>query len=130
VAWRGNLIANVDTAGARIVIRNNRFRETRSQAILVQGSHFVVQSNQFDRIAGPAIRVHFGLNEWYESISPRNILIENNQFGDCGFAPSKPNVAILFQQTDANGDPISLIRDVRLRGNRFTQFRRRGSAGN
>ncbi|MEM1227482.1 MAG: hypothetical protein AAGJ40_17420 [Planctomycetota bacterium] len=118
VAWRGKLIANTDTAGARIVIRENLFRDTRSQAVLVQASHVLVQANRFERIAGPAVKIHFGLNDWFESIAPRNIVIEDNRFGDCAFAPSKPSKAILLQQTGRDGRPISLIRDVRILGNK------------
>ncbi|MDA8745605.1 right-handed parallel beta-helix repeat-containing protein [Rubripirellula amarantea] len=113
----GQLIFNADTAGGRVVIQNNRFLSTRAQGVLVQTSHVLIRGNIFDEIAGPAISVRFGLSDWYESIAPSNIVIEQNRFGAVGFDRDKANAAIEIKQKGSGGSPVSIISNVRIRDN-------------
>lgn len=113
----GTLVANVDNGGGRVVIRNNRFESTRSQGILVQTQHVVVEDNAFDAIAGPAIRLNMGLTEWFEAVNTDNVLIVDNVFGRSGGTVGDSGELIEFRQNDAAGAPVDIIGNVRIEGN-------------
>ncbi len=120
-----DLIGNVDTAGARVVIRNNRFVDGRAQGIVLQTSHVVVEGNHFEGIAGPAIKLNVGLTGWYEAINPQNLLIKDNVFTRCSQSLQKSNELIHFEESDSKGRPIELISNVRVIGNRLVDPRSR-----
>lgn len=115
----GVLAVNADTAGSRVIIRNNHFTGTRAQGVLVQTSNTKVVDNVFEDIAGPAIKLNFALKDWYESICPSNVVIQNNTFLDCAFSPTKSPEIIHVQQLDPSGDTISIISNVRIENNRL-----------
>jgi hypothetical protein len=115
----GVLAVNVDTAGSRVIIRNNRFTGTRAQGVLVQTSNTRIDGNSFEDIAGPAIKLNFALKDWYEAICPANILIKDNTFTTCAFSPKKSSSVIHVQQLDRSGREISIISNVKMQNNRL-----------
>ena len=108
----GSLIGNVDNSGPRIVIRNNIFRDTRAQGVLVQTSHAVIDNNLFEGIAGPAIKLNLALDYWYEAINTRNILIKHNTFFKSSLSTQKSNELIYFNQYDGFGNDVEAIDNV------------------
>ncbi len=110
----GMLVANPDNSGGRVVIRHNIFDGTRSQGVLVQTQHVVVESNRFANIAGPAIELRMVLREWFEAVNVDNVLIEANVFSKSSLAAYKPNEQIHVEQTNGLGDAVSVIGNVRI----------------
>lgn len=119
----GTLIGNVDNSGARVVIRNNKFYESRAQGVLVQSSHVVLDQNTFEGIAGPAVKLNFSLANWYEAINTRNILISNNRFERSSQSKKKSNELIHFNQQNGLGNEVDLIDNVKIIGNRLLGVR-------
>ncbi len=115
----GSLVGNVDNSGARVVIRNNIFQESRAQGILVQTSNVLVENNRFEGIAGPAIKVNLSLNEWFESIDPNNILITGNKFVRCAGSRSKSHDLIFINQFNGQDQPVEVINHLKIIGNRL-----------
>lgn len=124
----GALIGNVDNAGARIVIRNNTFTETRAQGVLVQTSHIALEGNRFERIAGPAIKINLSLNDWYEAIHPSNIRIAENQFLQCATSLTKSHDLIFIHQLNGKGQPVDVIDHLKVVGNRLIEPLASGAA--
>lgn len=115
----GSIIGNVDNGGGRTVIRNNRFGPTRAQGVLVQTSHMVVDNNFFDGIAGPAIKLNLALDDWYEAINPSNILIQNNRFTRSALSREKSNELVYLHEVDGHGDPVQILDNIKITGNRI-----------
>ena len=115
---KGSIIGNVDNGSGRVVVRDNRFGDTRSQGVLVQTSHVVVSGNRFDGVAGPAIKLNVALEDWYEGIAVSNVLVSDNRFARSSAAADKPNELIHFEQTNRADREVDIIDDVVIRGNR------------
>ena len=109
----GTLLANATTSGARIVIRDNVFRDTRAQGVLIQTSHVSVTGNHFIGIAGPAVDVRFVHDGWFESIAPRNVRVADNRYERCGVATDKPDGPVEVSQRDSEGGSVDVIQSLR-----------------
>ncbi|MEM9368781.1 MAG: hypothetical protein AAGD07_22550 [Planctomycetota bacterium] len=115
----GSIIGNVDHAGSRVVVRNNRLIDTRAQGVLVQTSHVAVVKNHFEGIGGPAIKLNMNMNLWYEAIRTGDVLIADNTFAETCFGRTKPNDLIQFVQLNGNEQTVPIIDDVRIIGNQL-----------
>lgn len=113
----GDLVANPENAGNRVLIRRNVFEGTRAQGVLVQSQHMVIEDNTFRRIVGPAIKLNFALQKWFEAVDVSNILIKNNSFLESSKSMVKSHELIHFNQIGGQGEVIDLIDDVRIVGN-------------
>jgi len=117
LAMEDILVANPDVSPSRIVVRDNTFSTSRAQGVLVQAANMVVENNHFENIAGPAVKLNFALSDWYEGVSVRNIVIDNNTYKDTAVGSSKPPYTIYFNQFDGNQNSVNLITDVKISRN-------------
>lgn len=122
----GNLVANPDLAGGRIIIRNNYLSTTRAQGILAQASNLIIENNLLSNTSGPAIKISARLEQWYEGVQPRNMLIKNNEFYNTGVGLDKRDQGALYiAQEDEQGNPVQVIDYVQLQGNIMKRAARR-----
>ena len=119
----GHLIANLNNAGGRVLIRNNDFYHSRSQGALLQTQHMIVRDNVFSKIAGPAVKLNLSLQDWYEGVNGSNIAVLNNQFIDTGLDPTKPLLAVEINGENDHGELVEVIDSVLLLGNGDNQVR-------
>lgn len=115
----GSILANVDNAGTRILVRRNRMEQSRAQGVLAQTSNLIIVDNYFEGIAGPAIKFNLALGFWYEAVSPKNVLVKNNTFSNSSQSLAKSNELIYFHEEGPGGVPVQIIDKVRIAGNRL-----------
>ena len=116
----GDIVGNISNAAARVVIRNNVFKETRAQGVLVQTSHVIVENNLFERIAGPPIKLNLALDGWYEAINTSNVAIIDNRFVESATSVEKPKELIYFHELDGQGNAVKIIDNVVIAGNEIS----------
>jgi hypothetical protein len=75
----GSLLGNA-TRTASLVFANNVVRNKRSRGILIQTRSAIVEHNVFANIGDAGILITSDSNDWYESISSKNIQIRHNKF--------------------------------------------------
>ena len=112
-----SIIGNVDNGGGRVIIRGNDLRETRSQGVLVQTSHVVVENNLIQGTGGPAIKLNLALEDWYEAINTNNVLLQNNSFQRTSQSVAKTNEIIHVYQRDRTDNEVDIIDNVTIIGN-------------
>lgn len=115
----GSIIGNIDNSGGRVIIRNSDFHESRSQGVLTQTSNVVIDNNSFAGIGGPAITVEQALEDWYEAVNTRNVLIRDNTFARSSQNIAKPNELIHFNQVNSQGQPVEVIDNVLIANNQI-----------
>lgn len=66
------------------IIRNCRFSNNRARALLLQGSHGIVENNIFEKIQGAAIQIETGSeSRWSEGKGVKNLVIRKNRIEQC-----------------------------------------------
>ena len=75
----GYLLGNT-TRTAHLVFKNNVVRNKRCRGILIQTRSAIVENNVFANLGDAGILITCDSNDWYESISSKNVEIRNNKF--------------------------------------------------
>ena len=77
----GNAMANL-TRSPKLIFDNNLVRNKRNRGILVQTRNVEIENNCFSNVLNGAIQLVADVNNFNESISPKDVTIENNKFID------------------------------------------------
>ena len=76
----GMYCSNV-SATAHVEFKNNIIRNKRNRGILIQVRDSIFENNTFKNVAHGALMIHSEIvNNYFESIMPRNITIKSNKF--------------------------------------------------
>ncbi|MDR0832158.1 MAG: hypothetical protein LBM99_04615 [Bacillales bacterium] len=67
------------TRSATLLFENNLVRNKRCRGVLVQTRGAIIRNNTFANMDA-GVFLATDANEWYESITPQDVLIENNKF--------------------------------------------------
>lgn len=100
-------------------------RNNRARGYLISTPGRVVVENSRIASSGAAIKISGDANYWFESGAVRNVLIRNNEFGDCCYGCGKWGRAVIDIDPEiANplDNPECFHRNIRIENNRFFTF--------
>jgi len=101
------------TYTASVEIRGNYFSRVPTRGILVTTRRpVVIEDNYFFRMNNSAVKISDDARSWYESGMVRDVLIQNNEFVECG----NPVISI-SPENDRNEGPVH--HGIRILNNRF-----------
>ncbi len=114
----GSLVANPDLAGGRMLVRGNRFSNTRAHAVLAKAPHIIIEDNEFTNTAAPGIEFRFSPVGWHEGVATGNAIVRDNLFRNTGVGLDKRQRPVHVHQTDRNRGEIDVFDDLLLERNR------------
>jgi hypothetical protein len=102
------------------VCRNNR---ARGWLVSTPGS-VVIENNRIES-SGAGLKISGDANYWFESGAVRDVLIRNNEFGDCCYGAPYWGRAVIDidpEIADPQKNPDCFHRNIRIENNRFFTF--------
>ena len=81
----GMVVGNV-TRSPKFEFCNNIVRNKRCRGVLVQTRDVLISNNTFANLSDAGVLLTGDANEWYEAITPSNVVIANNKFLKNNFA--------------------------------------------
>jgi hypothetical protein len=120
----GHVMENMSWA-ADLHINGCTCRSRRARGILISTPGKVLVENNRIEAPGSAIKISGDANFWFESGAVRDVLIRNNEFGDCCYGASEWGRAVIDidpEIADPHGNPECFHRNIRIEGNRFFTF--------
>jgi len=117
------LINDVNASGLNAQVRNSRFLNNRSNAILIKCEGAVIENNIFDGCSASGVAI-FPTLYWNEGGAVINLTVQKNIFRDCG-RWGRTNLSNAGAVTvGLDGDPgglsgTSLLRNVTITNNTF-----------
>lgn len=106
------------TKAPKVEIRNNVIRNKRNRGILIQSRDVVVENNTFSNIVHGAIMLIADDVQFFESLSPQDVVIRNNKFIRNGIATQFGDIDAFVWTNDGNG-AAGAIKDVLIENNFF-----------
>ena len=81
----GMVVGNI-TRSPKFEFSNNIVRNKRCRGVLVQTRDVLISNNTFANLSDAGVLLTGDANEWYEAITPGNVVIANNKFLKNNFA--------------------------------------------
>ena len=120
----GHVLENVDWTPdftmSACICRNNRARG----CLISTPGNVVVENNRIAS-SGAGVKISGDANYWFESGAVRDVLIRNNEFGDCCYGPigwGRAVIEIDPEILDPEGTPECFHQNIRIENNRFCTF--------
>jgi len=108
-----------------LTIRGCTCRNNRARGYLISTPGKVVVENNRIESSGAAIKISGDANHWFESGAVRDVLIRNNEFGDCCYGPKQWGRAVIDidpEISDPWNNPGYFHRNIRIENNSFFTF--------
>jgi hypothetical protein len=111
-----------------VVIRRNRFHDSRARGILMGGWDGVIEENEISRVPNEAILLPADTGPWFEGPGARNVIIRNNRITDVDARPPADGlypaaislgIALSPQHRGIIGSPIN---NININQNTFTRI--------
>ena len=99
---KGDILANSAFA-ASVHVDNCTFRNSWARALLLQTEHVLVENCKFFGISLSAILITPDIRRWFEVMPASDIVIRNNYFEKCAFAPREPNLGVINVKVSHDG---------------------------
>ncbi|MCF7818545.1 MAG: right-handed parallel beta-helix repeat-containing protein [Kiritimatiellales bacterium] len=100
-------------------------RSSRARGYLISTPGRVVIENNRIEAPGSGIKISGDANYWFESGAVQDVLIRNNDFGNCCYGPEEWGRSVIDidpEMADPHGNPECFHRNIRIEGNRFSTF--------
>lgn len=100
-------------------------QNNRARGYLISTPGKVVIENNHIESSGAGIKISGDANHWFESGAVRDVLIRNNEFGDCCYgAPAWGRAVIDIDPEISNPwkNPDCFHRNIRIENNKFSTF--------
>ncbi len=100
-------------------------RNNRARGYLISTPGKVVVENNRIESSGAGIKISGDANYWFESGAVRDVLIRNNEFGDCCYGPKQWGRAVIDIDPEISNSwkkPECFHRNIRIENNRFFTF--------
>lgn len=111
-----DLIANTSKL-ARFRFINNRVRDIRGRAVLIQTRDALVENCSFEYCTGQGIHISTATG-WWESIGTRDVVIRNNKFINCGYGMTKYCDAVgVVIESECDIPAVGVHRDIVIEDN-------------
>lgn len=117
---KGQVIGNL-TRTPRVEFSNNIVRNKRCRGVLIQTRGARIANNTFANLSDGGVLLTADANDWYESLPPRDVLIENNKFLRCNYAIGNTggDISITPFGKGYNLGAIGAVSNVDIRNNYF-----------
>jgi hypothetical protein len=114
----GSLLGN-STRTAQLVFKNNVVRNKRCRGVLIQTRGALVENNVFANISDAGVLITSDSNDWYESISSRDVVIRNNKFirNNYGLGGSQGDITIISFGKDNNLGSSETQKNITIENN-------------
>lgn len=110
-----NALANA-TRVPSLIFKNNLVRNKRNRGLLCQTRNAIIENNTFSNILHGAILLITEVNDFHESISPKNIQIKNNKFVDNNQFAEADITAVAYGKNFSIGNP-GVISNINIENN-------------
>lgn len=120
----GHVLENMSWA-ADVHISGCTARNNRARSLLISTPGKVVIENNRMESSGSAIKISGDANFWFEAGAVRDVLIRNNEFGDCCFGPELWGRTVIDIDPEIpapRDNPECFHRNIRIENNRFFTF--------
>ena len=120
----GHVLENMSWT-ADLHINNCVCRNNRARGYLISTPGKVVVENNRIESSGAGIKISGDANYWFESGAVRDVLIRNNEFGDCCYGSKQWGRSVIDidpELPDAAGNPECFHRNIQIENNRFFTF--------
>ncbi|MFA5688279.1 MAG: hypothetical protein WC959_03925 [Kiritimatiellales bacterium] len=100
-------------------------RNNRARGCLISTPGNVVIENNRIGSSGAGIKISGDANYWFESGAVRDVVIRNNEFGDCCYGPAEWGKAVIDidpEIADPWKNPECFHRNIRIENNSFCTF--------
>lgn len=116
----------------QLLFENNIVRNKRCRGVLIQTRGATIRNNTFANLSDAGILVTADANDWYESITSHDILIENNKFlkNNYGVGNTAGDIAITAFGKGYNTASVGAIKRVTIHNNFFGNGANAGIAAN
>lgn len=112
-----NAVANASRV-PKLIFRNNIIRNKRNRGLLIQTRNVIIENNLFSNILDGAIMMMVEMNDFHESISPKNVVIRNNKFLDNSARAEADVIAVAYGSGLSIGS-AGVICDITVFNNYF-----------
>jgi len=120
----GHVLENMSwTAG--LTVTGCTCRNNRARGYLISTPGKVIVENNRIESSGAGIKISGDANHWFESGAVRDVLIRNNEFGDCCYGPQQWGRAVIDIDPEMESPetlPACFHRNIRIENNRFFTF--------
>ena len=116
----GDALLCLSRTGIGAVLSGNQFGPNHGHGINLQVPHALIENNQMNGVGASGVQLS-SLCSWNEASVPRNVLIRNNRFIQCGFGL---NAFYELKQRSKIAE-CAPIRAIEVKNNRFENSRNR-----
>lgn len=116
----GMVVGNV-TRSPKFEFSNNIVRNKRCRGVLVQTRDVVISNNTFANLSDAGVLLTGDANNWYEAITPENVVIKNNKFLKNNFAVGNTggDISISIYGKGYNLASVGTVKNVEIYNNFF-----------
>ncbi|MFA5688194.1 MAG: right-handed parallel beta-helix repeat-containing protein [Kiritimatiellales bacterium] len=108
-----------------LLIQNSICRNNRARGYLISTPGKVIIENNRIESSGAGIKISGDANYWFESGAVRDVLIRNNEFGDCCYGIPEWGRAVIDINPEIavpEKNPECFHRNIRIENNQFFSF--------
>ena len=116
----GMVVGNV-TRSPKFEFSNNIVRNKRCRGVLVQTRDVLISNNTFANLSDAGVLLTGDANDWYEAITPSNVVIANNKFLKNNFAVGNTggDISISVYGEGYNLAAMGTVKNVEIYNNFF-----------
>jgi hypothetical protein len=108
------------SAHPELLVSNCRMINNRGRGLLISTPKETIIENNYFNTMMSALMITSDLVFWYESGTVANLIIRNNQFGDCCYG-GRSNAPVIRIFTDSEGEE-SIFENITIENNQFNSF--------
>lgn len=119
---KGDILENKSWNTSEYIVRNNVFRNHRARNLVIKTpGRVVIEHNEFASMMS-AILIRTDMSFWYESGAVDDVLIADNDFGDCVTGGGNFGVITISNSREERFANEPMHRNIRIENNHFRTF--------